>query len=108
MNGNNDFLPLRKKVVLGQSPVPTIWAYRIVYQMKTGCLIMGFDQKAMTLVGKDVEVKMFNGVIISGTMTHVSKGYVCFVLGKRENDTNKKKEIRRLSIRDITSMVAIN
>lgn len=69
---------------------------------------MGFDQKAMTLVGKDVEVKMFNGVIISGTMTHVSKGYVCFILGKREDDVpSKKKEIRRLSIRDITSMIAI-
>ena len=68
---------------------------------------MGFDQKAMSLVGKNVEVKMFNGSIISGTMTHVSKGYVCFVIGVKEEAPAKKKEIRRLSIRDITSMMPI-
>jgi small nuclear ribonucleoprotein (snRNP)-like protein len=67
---------------------------------------MGFDQKAMTLVGKQVQVKMFNGYIISGTMSHVSKGYVCFIL-KPQEEQQKKTSIRRLAIRDITSMVEV-
>ncbi len=68
-------------------------------------LNMGFDQKAMKLVGKKVEVKMFNGSIISGTMTHVSKGYICFMIHNVETEVEKKPSYRRLSLKDITSMV---
>lgn len=66
---------------------------------------MGFDEKAMKLVGKKVEVKMFNGSIISGTMTHVNKGYVCFMINNVSSDETKKPAYRRFSLRDITSMV---
>lgn len=69
-------------------------------------LTMGFDQKAMKLVGKHVEVKMYNGLIISGTMSHVNKGYVCFIMQPQEEQP-KKTAIRRLAIRDITSMVEV-
>jgi len=68
---------------------------------------MGFDQKALKLVGKKVEVKMFNGSVISGTMTHVSKGYICFMIHNVEKDETKKPSYRRLSLRDITSMVSL-
>lgn len=66
---------------------------------------MGFDQKAVKLVGKKVEVKMFNGSIISGTMTHVNKGYISFITNYK-TDT-EKATIRRLALRDITSMVEV-
>lgn len=67
---------------------------------------MGFDQKAMKLLGKKVEVKTFNGYIIKGTMSHVSKGYVCFITtDKRAND--ELTSFRRLSLRDVTSMVCL-
>ncbi|WP_139492479.1 hypothetical protein [Brevibacillus dissolubilis] len=75
---------------------------------------MGFDQKALKLVGKNVEVKMFNGLVISGKMSHVSKGYVCFItMPKAENETEveaakaKKPGFRRLALKDITSMVSL-
>ncbi len=67
---------------------------------------MGFDQKAMKLVGKKVEVKMFNGAIISGTMSHFSKGYMCFIIEPKQ-ETAAKPTIRRLAITDITSMVEV-
>ncbi|GAA4724297.1 hypothetical protein [Brevibacillus fulvus] len=65
---------------------------------------MGFDQKAVKLIGKKVEVKMFNGSIISGTMTHYNKGYICFTFKTADQE---KTTIRRLPLRDITSMVEL-
>ncbi|UFJ40422.1 hypothetical protein LOK74_20690 [Brevibacillus humidisoli] len=67
---------------------------------------MGFDQKALKLVGKRVEVKMFNGLVINGTMSHVSKGYVCFITRFKQAD-EEKTTFRRLSLRDVTSMVEV-
>ncbi|MFY0544026.1 hypothetical protein [Brevibacillus sp. H7] len=67
---------------------------------------MGFDQKAMKLLGKNVQVKMFNGSIISGTMTHFNKGYLCFITTDKQQDT-EKTAIRRLAVKDITSMLEV-
>ncbi|WP_019120866.1 hypothetical protein [Brevibacillus massiliensis] len=67
---------------------------------------MGFDQKALKLVGKKVEVKMFNGSVIKGTMSHVSKGYVCFITTFKRADT-EQFSFRRLSLRDVTSMIEV-
>jgi small nuclear ribonucleoprotein (snRNP)-like protein len=66
----------------------------------------GFDQKAMKLLGKRVQVKMFNGSIISGTMTHFNKGYLCFITTYKHQDA-EKTTIRRLALKDITSMVEV-
>jgi small nuclear ribonucleoprotein (snRNP)-like protein len=68
--------------------------------------MMGFDQKAMKLLGKKVQVKMFNGSIISGTMTHFNKGYLCFITTYKQQDS-EKTTIRRLAVKDITSMVEV-
>lgn len=67
---------------------------------------MGFDSKALKLVGKKVEVKMYNGNIIKGTMSHVSKGYICFITTYQKEDT-EMTSFRRLSLRDVTSMVEV-
>jgi len=67
---------------------------------------MGFDQKALKLIGKKVEVKMYNGLIISGTMSHCNKGYICFITNYRK-DEQEKTTIRRLALKDITSMVEV-
>ncbi|MBO8165108.1 MAG: hypothetical protein H0Z34_15605 [Brevibacillus sp.] len=67
---------------------------------------MGFDQKALKLVGKNVEVKMFNGTVISGTMSHISKGYVCFITNYKQAN-EEKTTFRRLALRDVTSMVEV-
>lgn len=67
---------------------------------------MGFDSKALKLIGKKVEVKMYNGSIIKGTMSHVSKGYICFITTYQKEDT-EMTSFRRLSLRDVTSMVEV-
>ncbi|WP_126429185.1 hypothetical protein [Brevibacillus marinus] len=67
---------------------------------------MGFAQKALKLVGKKVQVKMFNGLVIKGTMSHVSKGYVCFITTNQQAD-EEKTIFRRLSLQDVTSMVEV-
>ncbi|USG65773.1 hypothetical protein NDK47_27370 [Brevibacillus ruminantium] len=67
---------------------------------------MGFDQKAMKLLGKNVQVKMFNGVVIKGTMTHFNNGYLCFITTYKKRDDGKTT-IRRLAVKDITSMVEV-
>lgn len=67
---------------------------------------MGFDQKALNLVGKKVQVKMFNGLVIRGTMSHVSKGYICFITTYKESD-QEKTTFRRLSLKDVTSMMEV-
>ncbi|MGC5326468.1 hypothetical protein [Brevibacillus sp. SYSU BS000544] len=67
---------------------------------------MGFDSKALKLIGKKVEVKMYNGSIIKGTMSHVSKGYICFITTYQKEDM-EMTSFRRLSLRDVTSMVEV-
>ncbi len=67
-------------------------------------MMMGFDQKAMKLLGKNVQVKMFNGVVIKGTMTHFNNGYLCFITTYKQQNDAEKMKIRRLALRDITSM----
>ncbi len=67
---------------------------------------MGFDQKALKLVGKKVEVKTFNGYVINGTMSHVSKGYICFITTYTEKD-EERTTFRRLALKDVTSMVEV-
>jgi small nuclear ribonucleoprotein (snRNP)-like protein len=69
--------------------------------------MMGFDQKAMKLLGKNVQVKMFNGVVIKGTMTHFNNGYLCFITTYKQQDDAEKTKIRRLALKDITSMVEV-
>jgi hypothetical protein len=73
---------------------------------KNGVYTMGFDQKAVKLVGKKVEVKMFNGTVISGTMSHCNKGYICFITHYK-NAPTEKTTIRRLALKDITSMIEV-
>jgi small nuclear ribonucleoprotein (snRNP)-like protein len=68
--------------------------------------MMGFDQKAMKLLGKNVQVKMFNGCVIKGTMTHFDNGYLCFITTYKQRDAGKTT-IRRLALKDITSMVEV-
>jgi uncharacterized protein YggL (DUF469 family) len=68
--------------------------------------MMGFDQKALRLIGKKVEVKMYNGLIISGTMSHCNKGYICFITNYKTQE-QEKTTIRRLALKDITSMVEV-
>ncbi|MDR7318660.1 small nuclear ribonucleoprotein (snRNP)-like protein [Brevibacillus nitrificans] len=69
-------------------------------------MMMGFDQKAMKLLGKNVQVKMFNGVVIKGTMTHFDNGYLCFITTYKQQDT-EKTTIRRLAIKEVTSMLEV-
>ncbi|WP_134683610.1 hypothetical protein [Brevibacillus migulae] len=69
--------------------------------------MMGFDQKALKLLGKKVEVKMYNGLIISGTMSHCNKGYICFVTNLKTPNQEEKTTIRRLALKDITSMIEV-
>lgn len=64
---------------------------------------MGFDQKAMKLLGKNVQVKMVNGCVIKGTMTHYNNGYLCFITTYKQRD-DEKTTIRRLALKDVTSM----
>ncbi|WNC14819.1 hypothetical protein RGB73_29875 [Brevibacillus brevis] len=68
--------------------------------------MMGFDQKAMKLLGKNVQVKMFNGVVIKGTMTHFDNGYLCFITTYKQRDA-EKTTIRRLALKDVTSMLEV-
>ncbi|GAB1532045.1 hypothetical protein YSY22_34670 [Brevibacillus formosus] len=64
----------------------------------------GFDQKAMKLLGKNVQVKMINGVVIKGTMTHFNNGYLCFITTYKQPNDAEKTKIRRLALKDVTSM----
>ncbi|RED21755.1 hypothetical protein DES34_11820 [Brevibacillus brevis] len=64
----------------------------------------GFDQKAMKLLGKNVQVKMINGVVIKGTMTHFNNGYLCFITTYKQQNDAEKTKIRRLALKDVTSM----
>lgn len=66
--------------------------------------MMGFDQKAVKLLGKNVQVKMFNGCVIKGTMTHFDNGYLCFITTYKQQDDTEKTKIRRLALKDVTSM----
>ena len=66
----------------------------------------GFDSKAIKLIGKKVEVKMYNGSVIKGTMSHVSKGYICFIT-TYEKENTEMTSFRRLALRDVTSMVEV-
>ena len=68
--------------------------------------MMGFDEKAVKLLGKNVQVKMFNGCVIKGTMTHYTNGYLCFITTYKKQDS-EKTTIRRLALKDVTSMVEV-
>ncbi len=49
---------------------------------------------------------MYNGSTIKGTMSHVSKGYICFITTYQKENT-EMTSFRRVALRDVTSMVEV-